>query len=475
MRRLLGFWVLTTFAAGAAPTVLPPVTEVTAELRTIESAQYRGQADLLRIQYQKDSVKQPNDVMPRVYAAWCSMVSDDAWNQLKSAAQLNPDNPWVHYGMGRVYTVWKMRDQAVAEFEATLKKDPRFWPAIVGQAEVLRQQKDFVTAEKKYREALAIEEDPSARAGLGLALVGQGREPEAKKELAAGIAGWPDQPAALNALTAMLVAAKDPAALDATARLADMRPRDREIRRQLGDLRFDSGDLPGAMADYEKLLKLGEPDPVVVRRVIAEHQRTQNVEGESAMQVLLGNLDRQDSAPALRLAELKLAKNDVEGAQAQYLAALERDPKRAATLVELAKLRLRAGSLHEALERFRAAAKLEGPAVDEAKAEVSRLEAELRLPKKALHGSVDAIYNSVAGSLTALYAERKRTKPDLAGDLKLRVRVAADSVVQGVDVVSDTVADPVLTGHAYMALRDAQFEKRKREPVFEFELGKKKK
>ena len=51
----------------------------------------------------------------------------------------------------------------------------------------------------------------------------------------------------------------------------------------------------------------------------------------------------------------------------------------------------------------------------------------------------------------------------------------ADGVIQAVEVVGDTVGDPVLTGHAYFALRDATFEKRKREPVFEFELGKKKK
>ncbi len=471
MKSLVSLLVLTASATGAAATV----PEVMAELRKIESAQYRGQADLLRIQYQNESKKQPNEVMPRVYAAWCSMVSDDAWNQLKSAATLNPDSPWAHYGMGRVYTAWKMRDQAVAEFDIALKKDPRFSPAIAGQAELLRAQKDFVNAEKKYREALAINDDPSARAGLGLALQGQGKGPEAKKELSAGIAGWPDQPAALDALTAMLIAEKDPAALEATARLADMRPRDREVRRQLADLRFDSGDTAGAVADYEKLLKLGDPDPVVVRKLIAEHQKTNNIEAESAMQVVLGNLEGEDPAPVLRLAEIKLAKNDVEGAQAQYLSALERDPKRAATLVELAKIKLRANVLHEALERFRQAAKLEGPAADEAKAEVTRLEGELKVPKKALRGSVDAIYNSVASSLGTLYTERKKANPALAGELKLRVRVLADSTVQGIDVVGDTVGDPVLTGYAYMALRDATFEKRKREPVFEFELGKKRK
>ncbi len=65
--------------------------------------------------------------------------------------------------------------------------------------------------------------------------------------------------------------------------------------------------------------------------------------------------------------------------------------------------------------------------------------------------------------------------PKLGGDIKLRVRVAPDGVVQGVDVLTDTVGDSALLGHAYVALLDAEFEKRKREPVFEFELGQKKK
>ena len=44
----------------------------------------------------------------------------------------------------------------------------------------------------------------------------------------------------------------------------------------------------------------------------------------------------------------------------------------------------------------------------------------------------------------------------------------------GVDVLQDTVGDPILTAHAYLALKDAQYEKKKREPVFEFELKGKK-
>lgn len=470
MKSLVAFMVV---AASTGPA--HDVSSVTQELRTIESAQYRNQVDALRVDYQSQAQQQPNDVMTRVYIAWCSMVSDDAWNQFKNIAQIHPDNPWAHYGMGRVYTAWKMGDQARTEFEAALKKNPRFSPAMTGLADLLRVQQAWGAAESKYREALAITNDPQAHAGLGLALLEQQKPAEAKRELLAAITGWPDQPAALAALIKLLAADKDPNLIEATARLVDLRPRDREIRRQLADLRFEAGETEAAIADYERLLKLGNPDPMVVRRLIGEYRQRNKVEAEQSMQVVLAGLERDDPAPVLRLAELKLGQNDLEGAQAQYLAALERDPNRAQTLVELAKLRVRMNALFEALEFYRRASKLEGPAADEAKAEVVRIEGEVKLPKKPAKGSVDAIYNAAAGSLQAVYAERRRVKPDLAGDLKLRVRVAADGVVQGVDVVGDTVGDPVLTAHAYFVLRDATFEKRKREPVFEFELGKKSK
>lgn len=49
--------------------------------------------------------------------------------------------------------------------------------------------------------------------------------------------------------------------------------------------------------------------------------------------------------------------------------------------------------------------------------------------------------------------------------------MTAEGVVESSEVVEDTLGDPLLAGHAVFALRDAEFEKKRREPVFEFELG----
>ena len=58
----------------------------------------------------------------------------------------------------------------------------------------------------------------------------------------------------------------------------------------------------------------------------------------------------------------------------------------------------------------------------------------------------------------------------LGGTIKVRVHVNDKGVVEGADVIKDSVGDPWLVGHAYFALKDAVFPKQKRDPVFEFEL-----
>src|SRR4051812_43489925 len=191
--------LLTATLIAAAPAAAPPPPEVLQELRGIESAGMRGKIDDLRLKYQDQARSRPSDVQLHVYLAWCSLPSDDAWNQLKAIAALNPDNPWVHLGMGRIYTAWKMKDQARSEYQLILARDAKFVPALTGLAEVKFSEGDFSGAEAGFRAALAMGDDAVARGGLGLSLVRQSK-PEAKAELERAVRLWPDQPAVLQAL-----------------------------------------------------------------------------------------------------------------------------------------------------------------------------------------------------------------------------------------------------------------------------------
>ncbi len=465
---LLALWLV----AGATGPALPPVPEVMKELRAIESASYRGETDTLRFKYSEAAKARPGDPMPRVYLAWFSLPSDDAWNQLKAIAAINPDNPWVHYGMGLVYVAWKMKDQAAQELAQPLKQDPKFYPAMVGQAELLMRQDKAAEAAQRFQAALAIADDPQAHAGLGLALIKQGQQAEGMAELSKAIAGWPDQPDVLQALLDYhLKAGEKPAAAEVASHLADLRPRDRAVHRQLADLRYEAGDKKGAAVEYEKTLRLGDPEvPVLIR--LEEIYRNGNApadEDRVLQQHVL--LDKTNAVPCMRRYELAIQRGALDAAEQNLENALARDPKLGRAWVERAKLEEKAGHLYRQIELLQRAAEVGGDGTGEAQAQADALLKELKLPK-AFHGSVDDLNWAVSKSLGDYFVERRRLNPSIGGTLKIRVKVKADGTIEEQEVAEDDVGDPYVTAHAYFSLKQSGFPKKKREPVFEFDLKK---
>ncbi len=462
MRALLTglFVVAVASPAFAAKETLPPVAETMAELRKIEAAGFHEAVAPFRIKYTELARQRPGDVMPRVFVAWCTLPSDDAWNQLKGVSTIFPDNPWVRYGIGRIYTSWRgMSDLARAEFEAVLKRDPTFYPALVGLGDVARLKEDFALAESKYRAALALNDDPFARAGLGLTLAAQKKNDEARAELKKAISAQPEQPSALAVLVTLSLEAKDPDVLKAAEALTALRPKDRDARKLLADLRFEAGDKANAAKEYERLVRLGNAPQPIQQRLADLYRELGDVDGEERALQNLAVLDATAVAPALRMAELRFAKKDYEGAEGQWLEALARDPKCTPALEGIARSKLEQGLPHEALEYSRRA----GDA-----AQVAKLEADFKLPAKKAKGNVNNVYWAAQASLTRAFPAAA------AGKLRLRVRITKDGVVDGVDVLEDTIKDPLVLGHVFFALRDAQYPKQKGEPVFEFEVGKKK-
>jgi len=469
---------LTVFALSSVAAAEPPlgaagVKDVLAELRRIESAGYHGTSDRTRAELTELVRSKPGDPLPRVYLASMSGTTDEAWNQFKAVAQIFPENPWPHWGMARIYSAWKMRDPAKQELAQILKRDPKFYPALVVQGDVLRAAEDFAGAAQQYQAALALADDAEAHSGLGLAYAAQGKADEARGELKKGMALWPDQPKVLEALLKLSLQAKDPGAAEVAVRLCELQPKNRDARRQLAALRDEAGDKAEAAKEYERVLRLGNLELADVKRLAALYRELNDAEGEArTLQTLLA-LDKLDADVPLRLAELQQAKGDLEVAEGNLLEALQRDPKRTATQVKLATLALEKKAPHEALEHYRLAAAMTGPDAEAAKAEAKKLEESFKLQKPA-SGNVQAIQWRVSATLDKFAEERRRANPKLEGRYRLRVRVAADGAVEGVDVLEDTVADPLLLGHLYFSLRDAVYPRQKREPVFEFELvGKK--
>ncbi len=453
-----------------------------ARIREVETAILRGEADSIRVRLKEEVRNRPNDVMLRVLVAWCDMPSDEAWNTLKGVAAIHPENPWARLGMGRVYLKWKLRDQAEAEFTLALKTNGRFYPAIGGLADAARLAGRHADAEARYRQALAIHpEDPDTLSGLGLALLAQGKREEGRAQLERSVALWAEQPEALRELARLARDAGELAkAAEWTAKLVALAPRDAEARRALAELRLRAGQKREAAEDFERALRLGLVSPEIHRQLSAIYRELGDMDGERRAVEQLALHDRNEPSHPARLSELAQARGDVEAAEGHLLEALERAQGRdARLLVRLARLRAERGHPRDALESFRQAAALPSAgaedagdaAIEEARREVALMTAQFALPSAPAGGTVEKIHAQVAKGLDAFYRQRALERPELAGELAVRVRVNDDGTVRSAKVVKDTVGDPLLAAHAYFALKDAVYPAQRREPVFEFALA----
>jgi len=457
--------------AGAAQAQRPAVEDVLKKVRGIEGARLKGQIDAQRMELEAEARQKPADAMLRVYIAWCGIPSDDAWNALRGVSSVNPDNPWPHLGMGKIYFRWKMKDQAEGSFRAALKADPRFHPALTALGDLARAAGNLPQAEKQYRDALVISDDAEAHAGLGLTLLAAGRPEEARKELARAMALWPEQPEVLAALAKLARDAKDlPTATETLQHLVALAPKDKDGYRALGELYAEQGKPKEAVEAYERALHLGAPDADVLKRLAALDKELADAAGEERSLRALAVLDKADPEFPSRLAELAEAKGALDEAELQAAEAKRRSPAQAGRAINLARIQVKRGELREARESYLAALGGEGDKPAELQKELDELTARFRLPKKPARGSVDQIYGIVSGTLNALYLERLKERPDLGGALRIRVKVDEAGKTTAVEWVEDSVGDPVLAGHLYFALQDAQFPKHKREPLFEFEL-----
>lgn len=467
LRTLIALALGLSTAAFAAD---PPTPQIVTKLRQIESAAWRGKAEELRVGFQQDVQARPNDLLARVYVAWCAMPSDSAWNQLKGITTVAPKYVWAHLGMGRIYLSWKVKEQAKADFDAALKTDPNFYPAMVGLGDVARAAGKPKDAEAQYRAALAINDDAEAHAGLGLALLDQGRKPEAKAELEKAIALWPDQPAVLNVLSDFARTSGDVAAsAKYTALQLELQPKDKAKRLELAQDKLQLGDKKGAAEEFEKYARLGGSDAAAFEKLAAIYRELGNAEAEQrALEQLAGLAHDSPEAP-IRLSELADQRKDFETAETQLLEAAARAPGRADIKLRLARLRAKNYHLKDAIESYREAAAAPEKQSPEIATEKAALEKEIGadLPVK---GTVEQVNRTVSTNLNKFYRSRLEEHPELTGLIRAKVRISAEGKANSVEIVEDTIGDPLLNAHVYFALKDAAYAKQKRDPIFEFEL-----
>jgi tetratricopeptide (TPR) repeat protein len=219
------------------------------------------------------------------------------------------------------------------------------------------------------------------------------------------------------------------------------------------------------------VLLLSGPDAPTLHRLVGLYQAQADEEKEEKALRALSVLEPTNADPLIRLATLRAAAKDPAGVEAALTEATAREPLRIEAQLQLAKLELDQGVFYRALERYRAV-KAADPGNQEALAGIEKLERSFKLRNRSLKGNINGIFWAISDSLDKLYTEHKAAFPALAGKLKLKVRVNARGTSDGVEVLDDTLKDPVLLGHAFFSLRDADYwEKKQFEPIVDFELG----
>jgi thioredoxin-like negative regulator of GroEL len=146
---------------------------------------------------------------------------------------------------------------------------------------------------------------------------------------------------------------------------------------------------------------------------------------------------------------MRLAANDVDGAEKAFRRALARDPRDADANAGLGRIQLRRGQVQEAVDSLRASG-------EAGKADLVALERRLNLDRVS-RPDVTALQKAVQALVDRTYRARIVEVPSLAGELKVRVTVAAEGAATLVEVLEDSVHDPDVRACAYWNLRDAAY------------------
>jgi tetratricopeptide (TPR) repeat protein len=232
---------------------------------------------------------------------------------------------------------------------------------------------------------------------------------------------------------------------------AEAGPRDREARVTLAKLLRQEGDAAGAVAQWRAALQIKEDADGLAALVEAAHA-AHDARAEVEAIERLSAVD-PSSAEWRRVAEIRLAAQDWDGAEKALRRALARDPRDAAANAGLGQVCLHRGAAQEAVEAFRAAG--EG-----GKGELAALEKRLNL-ERVNRSDVTSLQRAVQALVDRTYRARLSGDPSLSGVLKVRVTVGPSGAASLVEVLEDSVHDPDVRACAYWNLRDAGYPQNK--------------
>ncbi|HEY6001965.1 MAG TPA: tetratricopeptide repeat protein [Anaeromyxobacter sp.] len=437
-----------------APRPRPDLVGVARAMTAIDAAERRG-AEIVGERQKRSAAAEadPKDPTARFLAVYAQPRGEDRWAEFRALWKEYPDSAFGQIGMASVYVEWKTLDQADRAVAAALEQEPDEWLAVRYRAETSEKRGRLEFAAEDYRTVLSADpKNPEAHLGLARIARAKGDAEAAVREAETALREAPDLFGAHVLLAAVASDKGDKSTAAAHWALAvEAGPRDREARVTLAKLLRQEGDAKGAAAQWRAALQLKEDADGLAALAEAAHAAHDSRTELEAIE-RLSAVD-PSSAEWRRVAEIRLASQDWEGAEKALRRALARDPRDAAANAGLGQVCLHRGASQEAVEAFRAAG-------EAGKGELAALEKRLNLERVA-RPDVSALQRAVQSLVDRTYRARLSGAPSLSGVLKVRVTVGPSGAASLVEVLEDSVHDPDVRACAYWNLRDAGYPQNK--------------
>ncbi|HTN51846.1 MAG TPA: tetratricopeptide repeat protein [Anaeromyxobacter sp.] len=437
----------------APPRPRQDLVAVRAALVAIDAAERKGTIAHERQVLSQAAQQSPQDPARRFLAVSAEPSGDDRWAAFKALAQEFPDSAYGQLGMARTYLAWGVLDQADRSVAAALEVEPDCWLAVRVRAELSLRRGKLESAAADFRTVLSADpEDPEAHLGLARVAQRSGDYQAAQVEATAAVKLAPDLFGAYLVLGDLALHSGDTVtAADFYAGAVEASPRDRAARVQLAKLLETKGDHAGARDQWKAAASLRE-DAESLAGLAREARATGDAAGEASALERLSQLDA-GAAEWGRVAELRLAAGDLDGAEKAYRHALARDPRDPQANLGLGRVQLAAGRPQEAMESLRAA----GPA---GRPDLEALQRRLNV-ERVERGEVAQLQRTVQQLVDRTFRARRAAAPSLSGNLRLRVTVDGAGAATLVEVLEDTVHDEDVRACAYWNLRDAAYPSEK--------------
>jgi tetratricopeptide (TPR) repeat protein len=427
---------------------------VSRAMTAIDRAQSRGEDVLAERQRRFQAAEAaPKDPAARFISVYAQPRGEDRWAAFHALAKEFPDSALGHVGMAGVYVEWRTLDQVDRAVVAALEIEPDNWLAVLYRAQSFEKRERWEFAAEDYRTILGPDpQNPEAHLGLARVARRQGDAAAARREAEAALVAAPGHVGALTLLAELAVEAGDRETAAARfAEVVEASPRDRAARLTLAKLHRASGNAALARDQYRAAVALKEDAEVLA--ALAEAARASG-DPTTELQAIerLSALD-PSAAEWRRVAEIRLAAEDWEGAEKALRRSLARDPRDAVANAGLGRVHLRRGEAQEAVAALRAGG-------EAGRTDLAPLERRLNLDRIS-RPDLPQLQKAVQALVDRTYRARAAEVPSLSGNIRVRVTVSPAGEATLVEVLEDSIHDADVRACAYWNLRDAAYPQNK--------------